>query len=97
MGLERGVILLARETCAQSSPGDRRLIANILRAEELAKARDLWFDLARRTNEFDSSSSHGVLLLCRAPNDAQVSTSAARRSRDERASAAPEAERWGER
>ena len=32
--------------------------------EELARAWDLWFDLAQTTNDSDPPYSHGVFVLC---------------------------------
>lgn len=31
--------------------------------DELARAWDLWFDLAQETNDFDAPYTHGVLAL----------------------------------
>ena len=36
---------------------------------ELARAWDLWFDLAQHTNDSDPPWTHGVFLLCEYPTD----------------------------
>ncbi len=43
--------------------GEDDLDLKNLSDEELAKAWDLWFDLAQETNDFDPPYEHGVFVL----------------------------------